>query len=677
MKMTSNLNFIKFTSKKPVFTISKISKLIFVSIIVLFFFQHSISFGSKRNFPDNIISIELDSQKIYESDESVIYKVSDLGGHLSPLGIETAIHNIVEIKKNGIFIVDPGPHPRYANEILNSVKKIHGKDLPYVKWVFNSTGKPENVLGNSAFGSNQTVFMSSRITSEVMRSKCVQCRKDLFAAIPEPGLLDEKIIYPTYIPNDQKILHPQLGDWIIYTFECAKNSGDSVLWNQKAGILYAGRMVHVGNLPSLLHANTSEWIKSLKILEDLKPTYVVGSGSIGSENFFNELDIDMTRNYLSDLSMLVETDFNVGGNGSDADKRLELLEFKKLLGYSERHALNVQHVWRELEIKEFGEVTPCNKSLKKVIDSNQTVSFGLDKRNLNEFENSVTEIGDSTFVFTGLIDDFSKKNLGHISNYGFVVGNKCVAVIDTGGSKNTGLALLRYIRKTTSKPICFVINTHAHPDHVGGNSVFKDLNPKPEFIAHERYEAALSSRFKTFNKRMYELMGMDNVVVPEPITREIIDNLEIDLGGRKLFLKAWKTSHTDNDLTVFDVHNKVLWTGDLLFVDHMPVLDGNLTNWIKTTEEITKPAHSGSKGIQVKFIVPGHGKYQEIDSKKLGNQKKYLTKLYDLTKKAIAKGMPIREAVQKVSIEIKDGWRLSELFNKRNVTSAYAEIEWE
>jgi hypothetical protein len=106
-------------------------------------------------------------------------------------------------------------------------------------------------------------------------------------------------------------------------------------------------------------------------------------------------------------------------------------------------------------------------------------------------------------------------------------------------------------------------------------------------------------------------------------------------------------------------------------------LDGNLTNWIKTTQEITKLYHAGSMGLDVKFIVPGHGEFQKIDSQKLSTQYEYLLKLYNLTRIAITKGVPIREAVETVSNETKDGWRLSELFNRRNVTSAYAELEWE
>ncbi len=74
----------------------------------------------------------------------------------------------------------------------------------------------------------------------------------------------------------------------------------------------------------------------------------------------------------------------------------------------------------------------------------------------------------------------------------------------------------------------------------------------------------------------------------------------LDLGGRVLSLRAWPTAHTDTDLTVFDQASRTLWLGDLLFVGHVPVLDGNLRGFLAALDEL--------KGIRANLAIPGHGR---------------------------------------------------------------------
>ena len=615
---------------------------------------------------------------LYKSEKSSIYVVSEKTNYLIPLGINKALHTIVQVYEDGIFLIDPGPNREYVDNLLLEVSKIYHKPLPNVKWVFNSVAQPEQVLGNYALEKFSPTFISTQFVNNFMVSKCEDCRRDFLTAIPNRDFLTviPKIVYPNYFVKNDSLLHPELLDWSVFVFDCEKKTGETVLWNKSASVLYAGKMVFNNSVPSLAHSDTISWIKALEMLYKLEARYVVGYGSISKIgiDFFNNNAIKNNLEYLKKIYSIVEEDFNSGGNGESADVRLQLEKFNKELGYKRRHGLNVQHVWREIELKDFGEEKTCIKKTK-AFESNETKK----NKNLSSLGFSLfpKKIADGVYVYEGLIEDFNKKNKGGISNFGFIIGKNCVAVIDTGGSPQIGEMIISDIKRKTKKPICFVINTHAHPDHYGGNSVFLDLNPMPEFIAHKNFANASANRIKTFNIRLLELLGIEKPFKPFKISRNILDEANIDLGDRKLFLKAWKTAHTNNDLTVFDIESGSFWTGDLLFVEHIPVLDGNLNGWIEITNEFQKKKNAGSNEALIKTVIPGHGPIQVDSLIAFRKQREYLQTLRLLVKQAIKENKNISEAVENISSKINSDWKLSDLFNKRNITASYAELEWE
>ena len=615
---------------------------------------------------------------IYKSEKSSIYVVSEKSNYLIPLGINKALHTIVQVYEEGVFIIDPGPNREYVDNLLLEVSKVHDKPLPDIKWVFNSTAQPEHVLGNYALEKYSPTFISSQPVNNFMISKCKDCRKDFLTAIPNRDYLTviPKIVYPNYLTKNQHPIHPELLDWKVFVFDCEKKTGETVLWNKKASVLYAGKMVFNNSIPSLAHSDTISWIEALEMLYKLEAKYVVGYGSISNigTDFFNTNSIKNNLEYLRKLYSIVEKEFNSGGNGESADSRLQIEKFSEVLGYKRRHGLNIQHVWREMELKDFGEKKSCSRKKENV----ETIEYKKENNLRNKsFLLSAKKIVKDVYAYEGLIADFNNENKGAISNFSFVVGKNCVAVIDTGGSPEVGEMIVKDIKIKTKKPICFVINTHAHPDHYGGNSAFLDLIPTPEFIAHENFANASANRIKTFNARLLKLLGIEKPLKSFKISKSISDDAYLDLGDRKLYLKAWKTSHTNNDLTVFDINSGIFWTGDLLFAEHIPVVDGSLNGWIEVTNELRQIKNTGSKGVLIKTIVPGHGPIQVDSLIAFDKQKEYLQKMRLLVKKAIKENVSISDAVDDISNKLGSDWKLSDLFNKRNVTASYAELEWD
>jgi quinoprotein relay system zinc metallohydrolase 2 len=256
-----------------------------------------------------------------------------------------------------------------------------------------------------------------------------------------------------------------------------------------------------------------------------------------------------------------------------------------------------------------------------------------------------------------------------IADLGFVVGDKGVAVIDTGGSVATGRKLLAAIRAVTNKPILYVVNTHEHPDHVFGDAAFEGLGAV--FGGHHNLPRSLAAREAFYKKAYRKFLGdalMDEVRFVTP-TLLVEDESELDLGGRKLRLKAWPVAHTDCDLTVYDPASRILFSGDLVFSGHLPVLDGSLKGWLKALD--------GLAAIPAERVVPGHGPVGAPWPATLETERNYLSHLAGDVRAFVKRGADIGEAAKSAGAEQRGDWKLFDEYNPRNATAAFAEFEWE
>jgi quinoprotein relay system zinc metallohydrolase 2 len=281
---------------------------------------------------------------------------------------------------------------------------------------------------------------------------------------------------------------------------------------------------------------------------------------------------------------------------------------------------------------------------------------------------SVKEVAPGLFIHQGVTALMTKENEGAIANVGFIVGNDAVAVIDTGGSEREGERMLAAIRARSDKPIRYVINTHGHPDHIFGNAAF--VADGTQFVGHNNLPRALALRGKFYIDAFGRIMGEELIgrvrIVPPTVL--VADTLTLDLGNRKLILRAWPVAHTDNDLSVFDEQTGTLFGGDLVFLEHVPVVDGSIRGWLAVIDELGK--------IPTKRLVPGHGAVSGWPDA-LTDERRYLEKLTADIRSLIAQGKPIAAAAGVAGVAERSRWKLFDDYNARNATTAFSEIEWE
>ncbi|MDR5739945.1 MULTISPECIES: quinoprotein relay system zinc metallohydrolase 2 [unclassified Caballeronia] len=281
---------------------------------------------------------------------------------------------------------------------------------------------------------------------------------------------------------------------------------------------------------------------------------------------------------------------------------------------------------------------------------------------------AVQPIAPGNYVHRGDDDVATPANGGDIANVGFIVGARCVAVVDTGGTLAEGRQLRAAIRAVTPLPVCYVINTHMHPDHIFGNAAFKDDHP--QFVGSAKLAQAEAARADNYLRALKRELGAaadgSEIIAP---TLTVDTGITLDLGDRTLTLQTWKTAHTNNDITVYDERSGTLWLGDLLFVRCIPVVDGSVTGWLDDIARI--------KQMNPRHVVPGHGPLDAPWPESIEAQEQYLAELARDVRAAIKRGNTIQQAVDTVGVDQRDKWLLYEVYHRRNVTAAYAELEWE
>jgi glyoxylase-like metal-dependent hydrolase (beta-lactamase superfamily II) len=215
------------------------------------------------------------------------------------------------------------------------------------------------------------------------------------------------------------------------------------------------------------------------------------------------------------------------------------------------------------------------------------------------------------------------------SNAGFVIGDDGVLVVDAFFNVDAARALVGEIHRLTSKPIRYVVNTHYHADHTGGDQALRDAGAI--IVAHRNVrEWVRTNNINLFGDRITPELRARIAALPLPdLTTD--KDVTIWLGSRKVVVRT-VLGHTGGDLTIFVPDAKVLFTGDMLWRKIPPnLIDGSVKEWLVTDADF-----EAMPGAAQTTFVPGHG-----DVANLADVKDFRQYLLDL-RRLVSEGRKAR-----------------------------------
>ncbi|MGI9286293.1 MAG: MBL fold metallo-hydrolase [Pseudomonadales bacterium] len=186
---------------------------------------------------------------------------------------------------------------------------------------------------------------------------------------------------------------------------------------------------------------------------------------------------------------------------------------------------------------------------------------------------------------------------GKGGNVGVIVGEESMLVIDDDYA-DMSTKLHAALKKLSDKPMRFLVNTHWHGDHVGGNEHF---GPNTNIVAHTNVRKRMSTR--------QEMKGFNHVVEATPASGLPVvtyqDGVTLHAADQTVQLKHFPAGHTDGDSVVFIKPANVVHMGDHYFANALPFVDlgsgGSVQGFLRNVEQVLKQTDANSK------IIPGHG----------------------------------------------------------------------
>ena len=276
---------------------------------------------------------------------------------------------------------------------------------------------------------------------------------------------------------------------------------------------------------------------------------------------------------------------------------------------------------------------------------------------------------------------------GRGGNIGFFVGPDAVLVVDSQ-FKDIAPGIVEQIKKVSDKPIKFLLNTHHHGDHVGGNEIFRQF---AMIVAHDNvrkrmlaspvdilrdYPAMLEEQKKAGNENFAKFLA-DQIEwaktarveqIPAPVMT-FDSELRIYIGAETIDMWHAPPAHTDGDSSVYFEKANVVHMGDLMFNKVIPFIDvkggGSVRGYVDALDRVASRVPANVT------VIPGHGEVTDMAGIKALRQ--YIVDVLEAAAKAKKAGKSKEDFVKEVDLPAYKDWNGYKDRFKANCGSAYDE----
>jgi glyoxylase-like metal-dependent hydrolase (beta-lactamase superfamily II) len=279
------------------------------------------------------------------------------------------------------------------------------------------------------------------------------------------------------------------------------------------------------------------------------------------------------------------------------------------------------------------------------------------------------KVTEDVYAIVGELGNRTADNLGNNATFGFVVTPEGVVLIDSGGTSQGAKNIATLIKGVTDKPVVTVINTGGQDHRWLGNGYFKKRGA--QIIASKKAVIDQKSRAQDQFILLGNLVGKEIIKNTDGVYADITfaEHFDFKTGDTIFEIHHSGQAHTPGDSFVWLPQKRVMFTGDIVYVERMLGVgaQSNSKSWISVFQTMAayKPRH----------LIPGHGEATNLSRAK----KETYDYLVDL-RKSVADF--IEQGGDLTDISSVDQSKYNYLMNYesisgRNAQQVFTELEWE